>query len=239
MKSDLLKEIIKLVNDKVAFCTFSEVESDDVEIVLPDDSNDTEKQKFIKETLTRDYLQIVKIENKDFIINPYNPPLKLIIVGAVHISQYLSKIAKLLDFDVTIVDPREAFASQERFPNDNVINLWPEECFDQLEINSRTAIVTLTHEPDLDDPALNYALNSNCFYVGALGSKKTHSNRLKRLKKQKFSNKDLKRINGPIGLPINASKPNEIAISIMSEIIASLRHHDFLNTELRDDWKLR
>ena len=239
MKSDLLKEIIKLVNDKVAFCTFSEVESDDVEIVLPDDSNDTEKQKFIKETLTRDYLQIVKIENKDFIINPYNPPLKLIIVGAVHISQYLSKIAKLLDFDVTIVDPREAFASQERFPNDNVINLWPEECFDQLEINSRTAIVTLTHEPNLDDPALNYALNSSCFYVGALGSKKTHSNRLERLKKQKFSNKDLKRINGPIGLPINASKPNEIAISIMSEIIASLRYQDFLTTELRDDWKLR
>ena len=196
-------------------------------------------KKFIKETLIRDHLQIVKIENKDFIINPFNPPLKLIIIGAVHISQYLSKIAKLLDFDVTIVDPREAFASQERFPNDKVINSWPEECFDQLEINSRTAIVTLTHEPNLDDPALNYALNSSCFYVGALGSKKTHSNRLERLKKQKFSDKDLKRINGQIGLPINASKPNEIAISIMSEIIASLRHHDFLTTELRDDWKLR
>ena len=239
MKSNLLKEIIKLTNDKVAFCTFSEVDSDDVEIVIPDENNNSEKQKFIKETLIRDHLQIVKIENKDFIINPFNPPLKLIIVGAVHISQYLSKIAKLLDFDVTIVDPREAFASQERFPNDNVINSWPEECFDQLDLNSRTAIVTLTHEPNLDDPALNYALNSSCFYVGALGSKKTHSNRLQRLKKQKFNDKDLKRINGPIGLPINASKPNEIAISIMSEIIASLRHQDFLTTELRDDWKLR
>ena len=215
------------------------VESDDVEIVIPDKNNNSKKQKSIKETLIRDHLQIVKIENKDFIINPFNPPLKLIIVGAVHISQYLSKIAKLLDFDVTIVDPREAFASQERFPNDKVINSWPEECFDQLEINSRTAIVTLTHEPNLDDPALNYALNSSCFYVGALGSKKTHSNRLERLKKQKFSDKDLKRINGPIGLPINASKPNEIAISIMSEIIASLRYQDFLTTELRDDWKLR
>ena len=239
MKSNLLKEIIKLTNDKVAFCTFSEVDSDDVEIVIPDENNNSEKQKFIKETLIRDHLQIVKIENKDFIINPFNPPLRLIIVGAVHISQYLSKIAKLLDFDVTIIDPREAFASQERFPNDNVINSWPEECFDQLDLNSRTAIVTLTHEPNLDDPALNYALNSSCFYVGALGSKKTHSNRLQRLKKQKFNDKDLKRINGPIGLPINASKPNEIAISIMSEIIASLRHQDFLTTELRDDWKLR
>ena len=239
MKSNLLKEIIKLTNDKVAFCTVSEVESDDVEIVIPDKNNNSKKQKSIKETLIRDHLQIVKIENKDFIINPFNPPLRLIIVGAVHISQYLSKIAKLLDFDVTIIDPREAFASQERFPNDNVINSWPEECFDQLDLNSRTAIVTLTHEPNLDDPALNYALNSSCFYVGALGSKKTHSNRLQRLKKQKFNDKDLKRINGPIGLPINASKPNEIAISIMSEIIASLRHQDFLTTELRDDWKLR
>ena len=121
----------------------------------------------------------------------------MIIVGAVHISQYLSKIAKLLDFDVTIVDPREAFASTERFPDDVIINSWPEDCFQDIKIDNRTAIVTLTHEPNLDDPAITYALNSSCFYIGALGSKKTHNNRIQRLKDLGFNNDQIKKVNGP------------------------------------------
>ena len=108
-----------------------------------------------------------------------------------------------------------------------------------LKLIIRTAIVTLNHEPNLDDPAITYALNSSCFYIGALGSKKTHNNRIQRLKDLGFNNDQIKKVNGPIGLPINAAKPNEIAISILSEIIAALRHNNFLNSELRDDWKLR
>ena len=196
-------------------------------------------QKLAQDALLKDQLIITNYKNEELIINPFNPPLNIIIVGAVHISQYLSKIAKLLDFDVTIIDPREAFASKERFPDDKVINSWPEDCFENLNIDNRTAIVTLTHEPSLDDPAITYALNSSCFYIGALGSKKTHNNRIERLKDSGFSEDIIKRVNGPIGLPINAAKPNEIAISIMSEIIASLRHHNYLDLDMRDDWKSR
>ena len=239
MNSKLLKKIIELSNNNIPFCTISQIDKDDVEVIIADESDDPIKNEHINNALKDDQLKIININDTEFIINPFNPPLKLIIVGAVHISQYLSQIAKLLDFDITIVDPREAFASKERFPNDKVINSWPEECFQSLEINSRTAIVTLTHEPNLDDHALQYALKSKCFYIGALGSKKTHSKRIKRLKENGFNENQINRLNGPIGLPINASTPNEIAISIMSEIIATLRHKNFSNSELRDDWKFR
>ena len=239
MDNLILKEIIKLNKEKKSFCTVSKIDDSDVEIIISDKNDKSDMQKFAQEALVSDQLIIVNYKDNEFIINPYNPPLSLIIVGAVHISQYLSKIAKLLDFDVTIIDPREAFASAERFPDDVIINSWPEDCFKDIKIDNRTAIVTLTHEPNLDDPAITYALNSSCFYIGALGSKKTHNNRIQRLKDLGFNNDQIKKVNGPIGLPINAAKPNEIAISILSEIIAALRHNNFLNSELRDDWKLR
>ena len=239
MNHKLLKKIIELSNKNIPFCTISQIDKNDVEVITADECDDPIKGEHINNALKEDQLKIVNINDSEFIINPFNPSLRLIIVGAVHISQYLSKIAKLLDFDIIIVDPREAFASKERFPNDKVINSWPEECFQSLKINSRTAVVTLTHEPNLDDPALHFALKSECFYIGALGSKKTHSKRIKRLQENGFNKDEIKRLNGPIGLPINASTPNEIAISIMSEIIATLRHRNISNTELREDWKLR
>ena len=239
MDNKILEEIISLNKDKKPFCTVSKINDDNVEIIILDKKELSDIQKLAQDALLKDQFIIVNYKDEELIINPYNPPLNIIIVGAVHISQYLSKIAKLLDFDVTIIDPREAFASKERFPDDKVINSWPEDCFENLNIDNRTAIVTLTHEPSLDDPAITYALNSSCFYIGALGSKKTHNNRIERLKDSGFSEDIIKRVNGPIGLPINAAKPNEIAISIMSEIIASLRHHNYLDLDMRDDWKLR
>jgi xanthine dehydrogenase accessory factor len=151
------------------------------------------------------------------------PPPRLVITGAVHISQALAPIGKLLGYDVTIVDPRTAFASGERFPDINVIADWPDVVLPQLGIDRFTAFAALTHDPKIDDPALSHALARDCFYIGALGSKKTHARRLERLKAQGFSDADLGRIHAPIGLAIGAVSPAEIAVAIMGQITASLR----------------
>jgi xanthine dehydrogenase accessory factor len=151
------------------------------------------------------------------------PSPKLVITGAVHISQALAPIAKLLGYDVTIVDPRTAFASIERFPEVKVIAQWPDVALPPLAIDRYTAFAALTHDPKIDDPALTHALACDCFYIGALGSKKTHARRLDRLKAQGVSDSDLKRIHAPIGLEIGAVSPPEIALAIMGEITARLR----------------
>jgi len=151
------------------------------------------------------------------------PPAKLVITGAVHISQALAPIAKLLGYDVTIVDPRTAFATQERFPDVRVIAQWPDEALPGLGIDKYTAFVALTHDPKIDDPALLHALSKDCFYIGALGSRKTHGRRVERLKAQGISDNEIARIHAPIGLDIGAVSPPEIAVSIMGEITARLR----------------
>jgi xanthine dehydrogenase accessory factor len=151
------------------------------------------------------------------------PPAKLIAIGAVHISQALAPIAALLGYDVTIVDPRTAFASPERFPGVNVIAEWPDTALPPLGVDRYTAFVALTHDPKVDDPALLHALERECFYIGALGSRKTHGRRLERLKGQGASEEALARIHAPIGLPIGAISPPEIAVAIMGEITARLR----------------
>src|SRR3954469_4150348 len=151
------------------------------------------------------------------------PPPRLVITGAVHISQALAPIAKLLGYDVTIVDPRTAFASPERFPDVTVIAEWPDQALPPLGIDRYTAFVALTHDPKIDDPALTHALERDCFYIGALGSKKTHARRVERLKGEGASDAQLARIHAPIGLPIGAISPPEIAVAIMGEITARLR----------------
>ncbi len=151
------------------------------------------------------------------------PPPQLVITGAVHISQALAPIARLLGYDVTIVDPRTAFASIERFPDVKVIAEWPDIALPPLGIDRYTAFVALTHDPKIDDPALTHALARDCFYIGALGSKKTHARRIERLKAQGLSDGTLARIHAPIGLAIGAVSPSEIAVAIMGEITAELR----------------
>ena len=153
----------------------------------------------------------------------YVPPPKLVITGAVHISQALAPMARLLGYDVTIVDPRTAFASVERFPEVQVIAEWPDTALPPLGIDRYTAFVALTHDPKIDDPSLTYALARGCFYVGALGSRKTHARRVERLTAQGLSAADIARIHAPIGLPIGAVSPPEIAVAILGEITARLR----------------
>ena len=156
-------------------------------------------------------------------IQVFNPPLRLIVVGAVHIAQSLVPMARLTGYDVTVVDPRRAFASDARFPDVEVRTDWPDEALEELRPDARTAVVTLTHDPKLDDPALDLALRSEAFYIAALGSKRTHAGRLERLGALGHDAVALGRIHGPAGLAIGAVSPAEIALSVMAEMTRVLR----------------
>jgi xanthine dehydrogenase accessory factor len=156
-------------------------------------------------------------------ITVHVPSPQLVITGAVHISQVLGPIAKLLDYDVTIVDPRTAFASAERFPDVKVVAEWPDVALPPLKVDHYTAFVAVTHDPKIDDPALIHALERGCFYIGALGSRKTHGRRLERLKAAGIRDDQLARIHAPIGLDIGAVSPAEIAVAIMAQITQRLR----------------
>ena len=153
----------------------------------------------------------------------FNPPLRMAVVGAVHITQALAPMAALLGYEVTVVDPRRAFATDERFPGVAVDTEWPDDALRSLAPDRRTAIVTLTHDPKLDDPALEVALASDAFYIGSLGSRRTHAARLERLRARGFGETALARIHGPIGLAIGAKSPAEIATAVTAEITARLR----------------
>src|SRR5579885_3050196 len=151
------------------------------------------------------------------------PPPRLVVTGAVHISQTLAPVARLLGYDVVIVDPRTAFASPERFPDVRLIPQWPDEALPPLNVDRYTAFVALTHDPKIDDPALLHALARDCFYIGALGSKKTHARRVERLRQAGLTDADIARIHAPIGLAIGAVSPAEIAVAIMAQITQRLR----------------
>jgi xanthine dehydrogenase accessory factor len=166
---------------------------------------------------------MVEVGAKKLFLNVYAPTARLVIVGAVHISQALAPIAQSLGYDVTVVDPRTAFASPERFPDVPLIAEWPDVALPPLNIDPYTAFVALTHDPKIDDPALLHAFERDCFYIGALGSRKTHGKRAERLRGQGAKDSDIARIHAPIGLPIGAVSPSEIAVSIMAEITAQLR----------------
>ena len=160
------------------------------------------------------------IENSEIFVQTYKNPIKVIIIGAVDISMHLIDFAKNLNFEIIIVDPRGYFASKERFPDTKIINKWPNEAFDEIETNSSTALVTLTHDPKIDDPALQYALKNKFFYIGALGSKKTHEKRCSRLIEAGFKEMELEKINGPIGIKLGGKSPSEIALSIISQLVS-------------------
>ena len=162
-------------------------------------------------------------DGRRLFLHVFNPPLRLLIVGAVHIAQSLAPIASLAGYAVTVIDPRGSFATSDRFPGVVMTDDWPDEALASLKPDARTAIVTLTHDPKLDDPALHSALRSDCFYIGSLGSRRTHASRVQRLKEAGFDEERIVRIRGPIGLDIGASSPAEIALAIMGEITATLR----------------
>jgi xanthine dehydrogenase accessory factor len=177
----------------------------------------------LKERLRTGKSGMVETQEGRVFLTVHVPPPRLVITGAVHISQALAPIARVVGYDVTIVDPRTAFASIERFPDVKVIAEWPDTALPPLNVDRYTAFVALTHDPKIDDPALTHALARDCFYIGALGSKKTHARRVERLKGQGIGDAAIARIHAPIGLEIGAVSPPEIAVAIMGEITARLR----------------
>ena len=175
------------------------------------------------EALRRDRATVLATPLGEVFVQVFNPPPRLVIVGAVHIAQPLARMGALAGYAVTLIDPRSGFAGSQTFADYEVLGDWPDEALERLGPDQRTAIVTLTHDPKLDDPALASALRSHAFYVGALGSRKTHAARLDRLKALGFTEHELERIRGPVGLDIGAESPAEIAVSILAEITAIRR----------------
>ncbi len=197
--------------------------ADGAQHLLPDAAAPAVLAEAAAAALAADESGTVTIDGTAWFLHAHNPPLRLVVVGAVHIAQALVPMAAAMGLGVTVVDPRRAFATEARFPNVVVSHDWPDEALDALAPDVRTAVVTLTHDPKLDDPALDRALKSPAFYIGALGSKKTHAARLKRLRALGHDDATMARIRGPVGLAIEAVTAPEIALSILAEIVAVRR----------------
>ena len=191
--------------------------------LLPDPAAAAALNQAAAAALAEDTSGTHRIDGTDWFLHAYNPPLRLIVVGAVHIAQALVPFATEVGFAVTVVDPRRGFASDERFPNVTIRADWPDEAMAALAPDHRTAVVTLTHDPKLDDPALDQALRSDAFYIGALGSRRTHAARLGRLAALGHSEAALARIKGPVGLNLEAVTAPEIGLSIVAELVAARR----------------
>ncbi len=223
MKLDLLSTLNAERTARRAAIVVTDVASGKERLVKAADVAKDPLRAFLAERLRSGKSGMVDSPEGRVFLTVHVPAPQLVITGAVHISQTLAPIGKLLGYDVTIVDPRTAFASIERFPDVKVIAEWPDKALPPLGIDHYTAFVALTHDPKIDDPALTHALSRDCFYIGALGSKKTHARRVARLKEQGLSDADIGRIHAPIGLDIGAVSPAEIAVAIMAEITARLR----------------
>jgi len=198
------------------------------QLLLPDPAAAADLAQAATRALDRDESGTVTLTNEGasetWFLHAYNPPLRLIVVGAVHIAQALVPMAANLGLAVVVVDPRRSFATEERFPNVTVSSDWPDEAMDALKPDVRTAVVTLTHDPKLDDPALDRALKSPAFYIGSLGSRRTHARRVARLKELGHTDAAIARIKGPVGLDIGAVTAPEIAVAILAEFIAARRN---------------
>ena len=222
MKAEILARLNEARDDRQPVVLATKLPGGE-QIVLPDPGAPPELAAAAKRALERDESGTVKLADGDWFLAAYNPPLRLIIVGAVHIAQALVPMAAELGLTIIVVDPRRSFASADRFPNVRVLTDWPDEAMDTLTLNERTAVVTLTHDPKLDDPALDRALKSPAFYIGALGSRRTHAARLGRLRELGHNDAALARIRGPVGLNLEAVTAPEIALSIIAELVAVRR----------------
>lgn len=226
MKRALLGQITSLRREKRRFVVVTDLGDGSQQVFDPaaaEASFDGPLAERAEAALRRDRSEAVELGEKRLFLHVFNPRLRLFLVGAVHITQPLAEMAASAGFDVSIIDPRAAFGSEVRFPGVAISTEWPDRALAGSRPDTRSAIVTLTHDPKLDDPALHAALRSPAFYIGCLGSKKTHAARLGRLRKAGFSDADIERLHGPVGLAIGAQSPAEIAVSILAEIIGTLR----------------
>ena len=221
MKLQTLKSIIEKKKNKSEFAIITNLSTGDSEIFEKD--KPLSKEMEIYSNQINQFFKSKKngvIENSEIFVETYILPIKVIVVGAVHIAQYLVDFAKSLNFEISIIDPRGYFASEQRFPDMKIINKWPNEAFKEIETNENTALIALTHDPKIDDPALQHALKKKFYYIGALGSKKTHENRCQRLKEAGFSNDQINSIHGPIGIKLGGRSAPEIALSIIAQLVS-------------------
>jgi len=223
MKKNLLNEIIKKKDKKIEFSIITNLKNGESCIFENNKTLDKNFEKY-RDKIVMLFKQKKNgiIENTEIFVENYICPIKVIVIGAVHIAQYLINFVKSLNFEILIIDPRGYFASKQRFPSIKIINKWPKEAFDEIKTNENTALVALTHDPKIDDPALQYALKNNFFYIGALGSKKTHANRCSRLKESGFTNEQINKIFGPIGIKLGGKSAPEIALSIIAQLVSEV-----------------
>ena len=220
MKINTLKQIIENKKQKIEFSIITDLSTGETKILKKDLPFDEKLKKYSKQI--NDFLKSKKngvISDTNLFVETFVRPIKVIIVGAVHIAQYLVDYAKSLNFEIHIIDPRGYFASEKRFPNVNIINKWPDAAFKELETDESSALIALTHDPKIDDPALKHALDKKFYYIGALGSKKTHSGRCGRLKEAGYSNEQIDLIHGPVGIKLGGKSASEIALSIISQLV--------------------
>ncbi len=223
MKYDILKKIVQLKKEKKEFSIITDLNDASNFIYLPTQNMAVELQPYIDQIkLAYKNRSNGIIANTSFFIDNYHLPIKVFIVGAVHIAQYFCEFAKHLNFETIVIDPRGYFASDKRFPDTKVISKWPSEAFQEIALTDRSALIALTHDPKIDDPAIKEALQQKCFYIGALGSKKTHQNRIDRLKESGFSEEQVKSIHGPIGINLGGRSASEIALSIIAQLVSKV-----------------
>ena len=221
MKLQTLKSIIEKKKNKSEFAIITNLTTGESEIFEKNKPLSKEMETYSSQI--EEFFKSKKngvIENTEIFVETYVLPIKVIVVGAVHIAQYLVDFAKSLNFEISIIDPRGYFASEQRFPDMKIINKWPDEAFKEFETNENTALVALTHDPKIDDPALQHALKKKFYYIGALGSKKTHENRCQRLKEAGFSDEQINLIHGPIGIKLGGRSAPEIALSIIAQLVS-------------------
>ena len=221
MKTKILKEIIKRNSLKEDFAVLTNLSTGNSEIFNSKKSLGNEFKNY--ENKIKNFYNLKKngiIDGTQIFILNYIKPVEVIIVGAVHIAQYLIDLLKNFNFIVTIIDPRKYFTTQQRFQKVKIINEWPNNALEKIKTNKNFALITLTHDPKIDDPALSYALKNKFFYIGALGSKKTHENRCKRLNGAGFTEKEIRSIHGPIGIKFGGKSTPEIALSIVAQLVS-------------------
>jgi xanthine dehydrogenase accessory factor len=226
MRREILDELLADLAERRTVVLATWLDSGEARVLRPGEpgqDGDPELLAQAREAVLRDQSRTIDTAGGQVFLRVYAPPVRLVLVGAVHVAQALAPMAQLAGLDVVLVDPRRAFASAARFPGVRMEAGWPAEALARIGLDRRTALVTLSHDSKIDDPALVAALRSPCFHVGALGSRRTHAARRERLRAEGFSEAEVDRIRGPVGLAIGAVSPGEIAVSILAEVVTRLR----------------
>ncbi|MBT5432604.1 MAG: XdhC family protein [Rhodospirillaceae bacterium] len=223
MKPDTLRALNAVRRDQTPIILATWLDTGEEQLIALGDDYSPDLAGQLDEAFTSDRSAKLEVEGRPLFLHVFNPPLRLLVVGAVHVAEPLARLARTTGYAITIIDPRRAYTDKERFPGLTLIDAWPDDAMAELRPDHRTAVVMLTHDPKIDDPALHFALSSPVFYIGSLGSKRTHAKRIERLKEDGFDDDTIARIKGPVGLDIGAKTAAEIALSVMAEVVAAQR----------------